>query len=119
MKSIRSHLLLAALLGAALTMQLHAETSAFTYQGLLSENGVPVDGTNDFAIQSPGAPTLTIVAAEAGQAQISWAPSTPGFVLQETLSLSPANWANSPSGATNPVVVPAVVPTKFYRLFKP
>jgi hypothetical protein len=71
------------------------------------------------AIQIGGAPTLTIVAAAPGTATISWALSTPGFVLQETWVLSPANWTNTPSGATNPIVVPATLPTKFYRLFKP
>src|SRR5690349_23718994 len=38
------------------------------------------------AIQVGGAPTLTIVSAAPGQATISWAPATPGFVLQETWS---------------------------------
>lgn len=71
------------------------------------------------AVQTPGAPLLAIAAAGAGQATISWSPNTPGFVLQETLSLSPTNWVNSPSGATNPIAVPATLPTKFYRLFKP
>jgi len=71
-------------------------------------------------IQTPGAPTLTIVPAGAGQAQISWTPDTgTNWVLQETLNLSPASWANAPSGTTNPIVVPATLPTKFYRLFKP
>jgi hypothetical protein len=72
-----------------------------------------------FAVQTPGAPLLSITAAGPGQATISWSPDTPGFVLQETLSLSPAEWTNSPSGSTNPIVVPATLPTKFYRLFKP
>jgi len=71
------------------------------------------------AVQTPGAPRITIVPGAPGQATVSWAPNTPGFVLQETLSLSPANWVNSPGGATNPVVVPTVVPMKFYRVFKP
>lgn len=71
------------------------------------------------AVQVTGAPTLTIVPAAPGQATISWAPATPGFVLQESLSLSPANWTNAPSGATNPVTVPAGLPVKFYRLSKP
>jgi hypothetical protein len=71
------------------------------------------------AIQVGDAPTLTIVPANPGNATISWTPSTPGYILQETWVLSPANWTNSPSGAANPIVVPAVVPTKFYRLFKP
>jgi len=70
-------------------------------------------------VQTPGAPTLSIVASGPGQATISWSPATPGFVLQEPLSLAPASWADSPSGATNPVTVPATLPTKFYRLHKP
>jgi hypothetical protein len=71
------------------------------------------------AVQTPDAPVLTIAPATPGNATISWAPNTPGFVLQETWNLSPANWTNSLSGATNPIVVPAAVPAKFYRLFKP
>jgi len=71
------------------------------------------------AVQGTNAPTLTIVPATPGNATISWTPKTPGFVLQETLVLSPANWTNSPSGATNPVVVPATLPAKFYRVCKP
>src|SRR5262245_6505901 len=54
-------------------------------------------------IQTPGAPTLTIVPAGPGLATISWTPNTPGFVLQETVPLSPSNWTNSPSGSTNPI----------------
>jgi hypothetical protein len=71
------------------------------------------------AVQTEGAPTLTIVPAAPGQATISWLPATPGFVLQENLSLTTTNWMNSPSGATNPISVPATLPTKFYRLHKP
>ena len=71
------------------------------------------------AVQTTNAPTLTIAAAAPGFALISWSPNTPGFVLQEKLSLAATNWTNSPSGTTNPVVVPATLPTKFYRLTKP
>ncbi len=71
------------------------------------------------AVQNTNAPTLLIVPAAPGLATISWTPATPGWVLQETLSLSPAAWTNSPSAATNPVVVPATLPAKFYRLHKP
>ncbi len=70
-------------------------------------------------VQTPGAPLLTIVASGFRQATVSWSPANPGWVLQETLSFSPTNWVNSPSGATNPIVVPATLPTKFYRLHKP
>jgi len=71
------------------------------------------------AVQQTGAPTLTIAPAAPGQATISWTPNTPGFVLQESLSLSAANWTNSPSGTMNPTTVPTGTSIKFYRLFKP
>jgi hypothetical protein len=70
------------------------------------------------AVQTPGAPTLMIAPAAPGAATVSWTP-TPGFILQERLNLASGSWSNSPSGATNPIVVPATTPTKFYRLFKP
>lgn len=71
------------------------------------------------AVQVAGAPVLTIVPATAGHATISWAPATPGFVLQENPGLAAAGWTNSVSGATNPVVVPLTNPAKFYRLHQP
>jgi len=70
-------------------------------------------------VQTPGAPTLYITNAAPGWATLWWVPPTPGFVLQENLSLSTTNWVYSLSGATNPVVVPAILPAKFYRLHKP
>lgn len=70
------------------------------------------------SVQTVGASMLTIAPAGAGQATIAWSPATPGFVLQETADLSLA-WTNSPSGATNPIVVPVTLPMKFYRLIKP
>ena len=71
------------------------------------------------AIQVTNAPTLHIAPGAAGQATISWTPSSTNWLLQESWSLSPANWTNSPSGVTNPIVVPTTLPVKFYRLFKP
>lgn len=71
-----------------------------------------------FAVQTPGRPTLTIVPFGPGQARISWTPNTPGYVLQQSSSLSPASWVDAPSGAANPVTVPATLPVKFYRLRK-
>ena len=104
---------------------------AYSVSGTIGQPdaGGPITGGNysltggfwvlPFAVQTPGSPTLTIVPFGPGQARISWTPNTPGFLLQETLSLSPANWGNSPSGAANPVTVSATIPTKFYRLNKP
>jgi hypothetical protein len=72
------------------------------------------------AVQTPGAPTLTIIPASPGFATIAWTPATgTNWVLQERLSLSAGTWTNSPSGVTNPIVVPVTPSAKFYRLFKP
>lgn len=73
-----------------------------------------------YAVQTPGAPTLSIVPAGPEQALLSWSPATEtNWILQENLNLATTNWVDSPSGWTNPVVVPATLPTKFYRLHKP
>lgn len=70
------------------------------------------------AVQTPGAPKLSITLAEPGFARIAWTPSTPGFVLQESSNLSTTNWVNAVPG-TNPVTVPVLEGRKFYRLFLP
>ncbi len=69
-------------------------------------------------VQDSSAPTLAVVPAAPGFALISWTPNLPGFALQESLTLHPPAWSNSPSVGTNPVTVPATSPTKFYRLQK-
>jgi len=71
------------------------------------------------AVQTEGAPTLTIAPATPGNVTISWTPPSTNWLLQESMSLSPPAWTNSPSASTNPVVVPATSPTKFYRLSRP
>lgn len=71
------------------------------------------------AVQLTNAPTLIIALAAPGFALISWSPNIPGYVLQERSGLSSVTWANSPSGSTNPIVVPTTLPLKFYRLLKP
>jgi len=70
-------------------------------------------------VQTPGAPTLYLTNAAPGLATIWWTPPTPSFTLQFTDSLSPTNWVNAPSGTNNPTTVPATLPARFYRLFKP
>jgi hypothetical protein len=66
------------------------------------------------------APRLSITSTGAGEVTISWSSATAtNWVLQQTATLSPTNWLNAPSGSTNPVVVPATAPAKFYRLLKP
>ena len=65
-------------------------------------------------------PTNTTLSMTPGSSDfiLSWGPDLPGFVLQETPSLS-SNWVDSASGSTNPVVIPVTAPTMFYRLKKP
>lgn len=71
-------------------------------------------------VQTPGAPTLAIALnPQLSTITLSWTPPTPGFTLQSTDSLSPINWVNAPSGTNNPATVPATLPARFYRLFKP
>ena len=65
------------------------------------------------------APKLRIDPATPGFATLSWTPATPGFVLQQSVSLWPSEWSDSPSGATNPVVVPANLSSQFFRLIQP
>jgi hypothetical protein len=71
------------------------------------------------AIQVTGAPTLTITPALPGTATLSWTPSTAGYVLQETWSLSPANWTNSLNGSANPTTVSTISAARYFRLSKP
>jgi hypothetical protein len=73
--------------------------------------------TASIAVSLP--PTLAVVPISTAQMIISWAPNTPGFVLQETYSLSPAAWTNSASGATNPVIISTTAPARLFRLSKP
>lgn len=62
-----------------------------------------------------GPPTLFITRSGAN-AIISWTPGSLGFVLQGNGGLSPAGWADAPSGSTNPATVPAAGAARFYRL---
>ena len=72
------------------------------------------------AVLTPGAPVLNISPGTPGFVQISWTPATgTNWMLQQTATLSPSDWTNSPSGFTNHAMVPVQVPAKFYRLAKP
>lgn len=71
------------------------------------------------AIQAPGAPSVFIARDAPGHAKVWWFPPKPGFRLQVSEDLTSPAWTNAPSGITNPVVVPAVAPVKYYRVFRP
>lgn len=62
-------------------------------------------------------PTLYITNAVPGFATLWWTPpSGTNWILQERLSPTAGSWTNSPSVWTNPVIVPATSPIRFYRL---
>lgn len=89
------------------------------FQDLTLASSVYADNFLARSVALIPAPALSIVPSGPGHVSLSWLPATPGWVLQEALSLSASAWTNSPSGVTNPVVVPATLPKKFYRLHKP
>ena len=64
-----------------------------------------------------GAPTLFILLS-GNNVVISWSPTTPGFTLEETDSLSLPSWTPAPGGNPTPPITLASG-AKFYRLRKP
>lgn len=70
-----------------------------------------------FAVQQVGSPTLFINLV-GPDVRLSWDPNSPGFVLEQSLSLEPAAWSPVAGGA-NGAILPATGSTKFYRLRRP
>jgi hypothetical protein len=75
------------------------------------------------AVQTPGAPLLTVTTA-GKQATISWSAPASGFVLEESPNLTTGSWSVSTTTlTTNNGVVSATVPAssgyQFYRLHSP
>lgn len=76
------------------------------------------------AVPMPGAPELKAVRSGQG-VLISWPSTSPGFVLEEAISLPlPNGWgvinqAVIVVGGENTVTIPAVSGNRFYRLKKP
>ena len=74
------------------------------------------------AVQTPGAPLLTITPS-GSNVIVSWPSPSTGFGLQENLGLDPAAWSavpptNSDNGTIKSIVVPAGPGSWFYRLKK-
>jgi hypothetical protein len=75
------------------------------------------------AVQTLGAPLLTITLTHTNTAVLSWPSPSSGFALQQNSSVGTTNWTDvalSPNddGTTKSVVVPASPGNKFYRLKK-
>jgi hypothetical protein len=74
------------------------------------------------AVQIPDAPLLRITRSSGGNVIISWPASSTGFVLQQTMGLSPpTSWTEVSTpvlvvGAENTVTVSATTGNKFFRL---
>ena len=75
------------------------------------------------AVQTEGAPKLVIENLINGTARISWAPNTPGFLVQQVTALTPTPlttaWSNAPATYTNGAVIPASSQMRYFRLIKP
>jgi len=74
-----------------------------------------------YAVQSPGAPLLTIRLTSTNTAVVSWPSPSTGYVLQQTSSIKPANWATAPetpvdNGTTVSVTVNPPTGNLFFRL---
>jgi hypothetical protein len=77
-----------------------------------------------FAVQTPGAPLLTIRLTPNHTAIVSWPSPSPGFTLQHNADLNTTNWVGAPqtvtdNGTNKFIIVDPPVGNRFYRLFKP
>jgi hypothetical protein len=77
-----------------------------------------------YAIQTPGAPRLTILLTPTNTIAVSW-PATPaGFELQQSSDLTPANWVTpsepvNENGVNRFIIVNPSAGDRFYRLKHP
>lgn len=76
------------------------------------------------AVQTPGAPLLSIAATPTNTVVIFWPSPSAGFVLQQNTNLAGTNWttvATSPTddGNTRSVIVSPPTGNRFYRLQNP
>jgi hypothetical protein len=76
-----------------------------------------------FAVQTPGAPWLTITLTSTNTALVLWPTPSTGFSLQQNANLNTTNWVGAPetvndNGTHKFVVVHSPVGKRFYRLLK-
>ena len=78
-----------------------------------------------YAVQTPGAPLLTIFHTTTNTVAVTWpSPSTGWYLQQNTNSVSSVNWSNvttaiQDDGSTKTLVVNPPTGNRFYRLNKP
>ena len=76
------------------------------------------------AIQTPGAPPLSIRLTETNTVVVSWPAPSPGFTLQQNGDLATSMWSTPPSTVTDDgtnrfIIVSPPAGNRFYRLVKP
>ena len=77
------------------------------------------------AVQTPGAPLLTVSRTTTNTVAVSWPSPSTGFTLQQnTNNVSSVNWSNvvttpADDGATKTIVVNPPTGNRFYRLKYP
>jgi hypothetical protein len=77
------------------------------------------------AVQTPGAPLLSISRTTTNTVVVSWPSPSTGWTLQQnTNSISSVNWSNAPgtiqdNGTTKTLIVNPPTGNRYYRLFKP
>ena len=77
-----------------------------------------------FAVQTPGAPLLTIQLTATNTALVLWPSPSIGFTLQQNTDLNTTNWTTASqtvtdNGTNRFIVVNPPVGNRFYRLVKP
>ena len=77
-----------------------------------------------FAVQSTGAPLLTIRLTMTNTALVSWPSPSVAFILQQNSNLTTTNWTTAPqsvndNGRDKFIIVNPSAVNRFYRLFKP
>jgi hypothetical protein len=75
------------------------------------------------AVQTPGAPLLTIALTHTNTAVVFWPSPSTGFALQQNSNVGTTNWTDvglnpSDNATTKSVVVPTSPGNTFYRLKK-
>jgi hypothetical protein len=77
-----------------------------------------------FALQTPGAPSLTIVLTSTNTAIVSWPSPSAGFELVQNTNLNTTNWVTPPqtikdNGVIRFIIVNPPVANSFFRLRNP
>lgn len=76
------------------------------------------------AVQTPGAPLLTIRRTQPNTVVVSWPSPSAGFVLQQSGDLNTANWTTAPQSVTDNgtnkfILMTPPAGNRFYRLIQP